>query len=390
MPSAILGLLGTRGPSSRTDIAKVLHVSPATVTQATKDLIARNLVAELESVPSLGGRPARLLGLVRSAGGAIGVKVTADHVALVDAELDGTVRRSVSHPFDPRVPDALDQLCRIMTRHVESYEGHLLGVGVGVPGSVDDQASGIVEAPVLGWSDAHVGPRLRSVLGVPVLVDNDVTTLAAAERIYGVGRDHPSYMVVTIGIGIGCGIVVDGDLYRGAFGGAGEVGHIPMLDEGPMCPCGAQGCLEALIGDAALLREAFTQEVVGPDGVLADLLHAAESGHAGAQKIYEAAGGLLGRALAGVIHVVDPEIVVFLGEGINAWQFWEGGFEASFRRHLMPSRRDRPYVVEPWTEDQWALGAAALVLGSPFDGSGNAGDQGRLVRARLQTGAAAV
>lgn len=385
VPSAILGLLGTRGPSSRADIARTLSVSPATVTQITKELIARNLVEELDSVPSQGGRPARLLGLVRSAGGAIGAKVTADHVAIVDVQLDGTVQTSTSQPFDATSPDALDRLCRILGSAVEAHEGQLLGVGVGIPGSVDTQGSGVVDAPTLGWSDAQVGPMLRAALGVPVLVDNDVNTLAAAERIYGVGRHHSSYLVLTIGRGIGCGIVIDGNIYRGANGGSGEIGHIPVSDDGPDCACGARGCLEAIIGDAALVAEATARDVVGKRGTTADLLEAARANNVAAHEIYRNAGVILGRALAGVIQMLDPEVVVILGEGVSAWSFWEQGFEQSFRRHLMPSRRGIPFVVEPWTEDQWALGAASLVLGTPFDGSGNAGEQGRLVRARLHS-----
>jgi len=385
VPSAILGLLGTRGPSSRADIARTLSVSPATVTQITKELIARNLVEELDSVPSQGGRPARLLGLVRSAGGAIGAKVTADHVAIVDVRLDGTVQSSMSQPFDPTSPDALDRLCRILGAAVDAHEGQLLGVGVGIPGSVDTQGSGIVDAPTLGWSDAQVGPMLRAALGVPVLVDNDVNTLATAERIYGVGRHHSSYLVLTIGRGIGCGIVIDGNIYRGANGGAGEIGHIPVSDDGPDCACGARGCLEAIIGDVALVTEAIAQGVVGQGGTTVDLLSAARSNNVAALAIYRNAGAQLGRALAGIIHTLDPEVIVILGEGVGAWSFWEQGFEQSFRRHLMPSRRGIPFVVEPWTEDQWALGAASLVLGTPFDASGNAGEQGRLVRARFHS-----
>jgi len=385
VPSAILGLLGTRGPSSRADIARTLSVSPATVTQITKELISRNLVEELDSVPSQGGRPARLLGLVRSAGGAIGAKVTADHVAIVDVRLDGTVQTSTSQSFDPTSPDALDRLCRILGSAVEAHEGQLFGVGVGIPGSVDTQGSGVVDAPTLGWSDAQVGPMLRAALGVPVLVDNDVNTLAAAERIYGVGRNHSSYLVLTIGRGIGCGIVIDGNIYRGANGAAGEIGHIPVSDDGPDCACGARGCLEAIIGDAALVTEATARGVLGQRGTTAGLLKAARSNDVAALEIYRNAGAQLGRALAGIIHTLDPEVIVILGEGVSAWSFWEQGFEQSFRRHLMPSRRGIPFVVEPWTEDQWALGAASLVLGTPFDASGNSGEQGRLVRARFHS-----
>ena len=387
LPSAILALLGTRGPTSRADVARALEISPATVTQLTKDLIARGLVVELDHAPSQGGRPARLLGLVYAAGGAIGAKVTADHVAIVDVDLDGTVRRTGTHPFDPDAPDALDALGEILGSAVREHTGHLLGVGVGIPGAVDAQASGVVEAPTLGWSDAHVGAVLRNALGVPVLVENDVNTLAVAERLYGTGRDHATYMVVTIGRGIGCGIVVDGAVYRGSSGGAGEIGHVPITVDGPLCGCGSRGCLEAHVGQEALLRRAVELGVLATPGSAEALLRAADTGDRNAQAIYREAGTLLGRALAGVVHTIDPEIVVLLGEGIDAWTHWQPGFAPSFRGHLMPSRRGLPFVIEPWADDKWALGAAALVLATPFDAAGAAGDQGRLVRERLHAGA---
>ena len=383
MRAAVLGLLGTRGPSSRAEIARSLGVSPATVTQTTKELLARELIAELDSVPSQGGRPARLLGLVRSAGGAIGAKVTANHVALVSVELDGTVRSSRAVPFDPSHPSALNQLSEILHEAVAGHEGQLLGVGVGLPGAVDSQASGIVDAPTLGWVRAPVGPTLRTALGVPVLVDNDVNTLAAAESVYGIGREHSSYLVVTIGLGIGCGIVLNGSVSRGAHGGAGEIGHIPITDDGPVCGCGNNGCLEALIGEHGLLASARDAGVLDDSGTISDLAAAAHAGDAAARHVYVEAGRLLGRGLSGVVHVVDPALVVLMGEGMTEWEFWQPGFEESFRRHLMPARRNTPYVTESWTESQWAVGAACLVLASSFDADA-AGSQGQLVRARLQ------
>ncbi len=386
VPSAVLGLLGTRGPLSRAQIARELGISPATVTQTTKALIGRGLVVELDQVPSLGGRPARLLGLVSAARGAIGAKVTADHVAVVHVALDGTVTESSVHPFDPDAPAALDALAALLSDAVDRHEGHLLGVGVGIPGAVDSQASGNVEAPTLGWSEARVGRALRAALGVPVLVENDVNTLAVAERVYGVGREHGSYLVVTIGRGIGCGVVIDGALYRGAFGGAGEIGHIPMSVDGPVCGCGSRGCLEAYIGQSALERTAVERGVIEPGAGIAALHAAADAGDPQAREILAEAGAMLGRALAGVVHTLDPEVVVVLGEGIEAWSHWEPGFAAAFRRHLMPSRRGTPYLIDSWDEDKWALGAAALVLASPFDQNGATGDQGSLVRERLHAG----
>ncbi|WP_432936653.1 ROK family protein [Kribbella sp. CA-253562] len=387
VPSGVVGLLGTQGPTSRAEIARALGLSPATVTQVTKDLIARGLVEELESVPSTGGRPARLIGLVTDAGVALGAKVTADHVAVVTVELDGTVRSSSSHDYDPAADDAIARLGQILAKEIAELDDRLLGVGVGVPGAVDSQASGIVDAPTLGWQAAPVGPTLRAALDTPVLVDNDVNTLAAAERLYGIGRDHSAYLVVTIGRGIGCGIVVDGGIYRGANGGAGEIGHIPVFGDGdlPPCTCGSTGCLEAYIGAAGIVRAARARKAIGPRGTISTLVRAAGNGDVAARKVFEQAGAMLGRALAGVIHTVDPEVVVLMGEGVDGWEFWQTGFEPSFRRSLLPARKDVPVVVEPWTEDQWARGAASLVLTSPFDSAGNGGEQSRLVRARMGT-----
>lgn len=381
--ASVLGLLGTRGPSSRAEIARMLGVSPATVTQTTKELLTRELVVELESVPSQGGRPARLLGLVRTAGGAIGAKVTADHVAVVSVDLDGTVRSSHSVTFDPSSPTALDSLAEILREAVHGHQGQLLGVGVGLPGAVDSQDSGIVDAPTLGWDRQPVGDRLRDALGVPVLVDNDVNALAAAQSVYGTGRDHEAYLVVTIGRGIGCGIVVNGAVSRGAHGGAGEIGHIPVSDDGPVCRCGNSGCLEAQIGADGLLATARRRGAVGPRGTLKGLVRAAARRDPAALAVYDEAGRLLGRTLAGLVHALDPELLILMGEGMSEWSHWEGGFDDAFRRHLMPARRGIRCVVEPWSEDHWAVGAASLVLASPFDGR-SAGAQGDLVRARLQ------
>lgn len=383
--AAVLGLLGTRGASSRADIARALGISPATVTQTTKELLQRELITELRSVPSNGGRPATLLGLVRAAGGAIGAKVTADHVAVVSVDLDGTVRAARSVPFDPSRPAALEALSGILKEVVAAHDGHLLGVGVGLPGAVDAQASGMVDAPTLGWSRVPVGRRLRDALGVPVLVDNDVNTLAAAQIVHGNGREHRSFMVVTIGLGIGCGMVNQGSVSRGAHGGAGEIGHIPVSEDGPLCGCGNTGCLEAYIGEPGLVAAAIRAGAIGPRGTIAALARAARAGKPEALAVYADAGRLLGRTLAGVVHTVDPEMVVLMGEGVRDWQFWEAGFEESFRRRLMPARRNTRCLVESWTEDQWAVGAACLVLASPFDAAAT-GAQGELVRARLQTG----
>ncbi len=382
--SAILAHLGAQGPASRAELARVLNVSPALMTQLTRDLLSEGLLRELDHSPSQGGRPARMLGLVSTAGRAVGVKVVADHVAFVEVGIDGTVQRSASEPFDASATTVLADLVELLRRFIRGGSDiPLLGVGVGVPGSVDSQGSGVVESTQLGWHQVPLGRTLRRELKLPVLVENNVNALAVAERLYGQGRNHENFLVVTIGTGVGAGIVVDGVVLRGNGGGAGEIGHVPVDEDGPVCSCGNRGCLEAYIGQEALVREARESGVISGQSGIAALRTAADADDERAIEIFGRAGHLLGRTLAGIVHAVDPEIVFILGEGTASWRHWSYGFEPALRSSLIPSRRGVAVEIETWQDESWAQGAAALVLATPFDADDVAGDQGRLVRERL-------
>lgn len=381
--SAILAHLGASGPASRAELARALGVSPALMTQLSRDLLSEGLVVELQQAPSSGGRPAQLLGLAESAGHAIGVKVVADHIALVEVAIDGRVVRSASEPFDASSTTFLgDLVARVRHFVAGGTGGPLLGVGVGVPGTVDAPGSGVVDAMTLSWHQVAIGETLRRTLGLPVIVENNVNALAIAERIYGFGRTHDNLLLVTIGTGIGAGIIVEGSVLRGA-GGAGELGHFPVFDGGHRCACGNTGCLEASIGEEALVRTARERGIIPATAGIGALRAAADAGDERALAVFSEAGHLLGRTLAGVVHLLDPALLVLAGEGTLDWKHWSFGFEPAFRAHLMGHRRGLPVEVEQWRDDAWAQGAAALVLATPFD-AGDAGDQGRLIRERLE------
>ena len=387
--TAVLAVLGRSGAMSRAAIAEELELSPATVTQITKRLIEQGMVEELSRAPSRGGRPGQLLGLVGSAGRAIGVKVAADHVVVVDVQLDGTVLANQSIPFDARAADVPGRLAAILQSVVDAEANvPLLGLGVGVPGIVDSPDAGNVNAAVLGWTDVPLGRHLRGALGLPVLVENDVNAVAIAERLYGKGRTRRDFLVLTIGRGVGLAIVVDGTLYRGSRGGAGEFGHFPAVDGGPLCACGNRGCLEAAVGNDALLAAARTDQLLTVRQRLTRLQSLADHGDARAKKIYADAAKLLGRATAAMVNALNPEAIIVLGEGTAAWAHWDETFRASFREHAIAAVRSTPIEVEPWDDTSWAQGAAAMVLATPFDLDGFAGEQARLVLARLHGEAA--
>jgi len=381
--TAILAHLGAHGPASRADLARALNVSPALITQLSRDLLADGLLEELEEASS-GGRPARMLGLVSRDITAVGVKVAPDHTALVEVGIDGVVRRSEVKPFDAVSPLAASNLIDLVQAFVSAADsGRILGVGVGLPGTVAQQGVGVVDSTQLGWNQVPLGELLRRALELPVVVENNVNALSVAEQLFGQGRDYQNILVVTVGNGVGAGLIADGVIVRGRAGGAGDLGHLPVREDGPLCQCGNRGCLEAIVGQAALVNDARSIRLVGADEGIDELRALADAGNDEAREIFAHAGHTLGRALAGAVNLLDPEIVVLLGEGMAAWGHWASTFDRALRSSLVPGKRGTSVVVESWQDDRWAQGAAALVLATPFDAQGVAGDQGRLVRERL-------
>lgn len=380
--TGILAHLGAQGPASRADLARALNVSPALITQLTRDLLADGLIEELEEASS-GGRPARMLGLVSRDIAAIGVKVAPDHVALVEVAIDGTVRRSETSSFDAVSPLAASSLIGLVQDFIADSESAILGVGVGLPGTVAQQGIGVVDSTQLRWNQVPLGEQLRRALELPVVVENNVNALSIAEQLFGQGRDFDNILVVTVGNGVGAGLIADGAIVRGRAGGAGDLGHVPVREDGPLCQCGNRGCLEAIIGQSALVNDARSIHLLGADEGIDDLRALADAGNDDAREIFGHAGHQLGRAIAGAVNLLDPEIVVLSGEGVEAWAHWSPAFDRALRNALVPGKRGTPVAVERWQDDRWAQGAAALVLATPFDAQGVAGDQGRLVRERF-------
>jgi predicted NBD/HSP70 family sugar kinase len=384
--ASILELIGGRGPIARVDIVRELDLSPATVTVLTRELVEDGLVREVDLAPSNGGRPAIRLGLVGGAAHALGVKIAADRLTAVRVNLEGEPLEYAERPFDAAGPGVVDRLgdeLAAILGSADTSSPRLLGVGLGVPGIVDAQSAGTVESPVLGWRSLPLGARLQERLGVPVLIDNDVNTLAVAERLYGRGRGVEHFLTITIGRGVGLGIVVGGELYRGARGGAGEWGHMRVVDDGPMCHCGKRGCLEALVSDAALVQAGRDAGLLSPTDDVDNLRELAVAGDREAQQIYEHAGATLGRSVAGLVNVLSPQLILVSGEGIRAWTQLQGGFETALRADLFEPLRDVAVEVEPWDDTAWARGAAALVLRATFSAPLYERHADDAVRARL-------
>jgi predicted NBD/HSP70 family sugar kinase len=365
--AAIFRMIGTDGPIARTHIARRLGLSPATVTAVTRELLDQGLIRVADRSQARRGRPALLLELVGAAAAAFGAKVAADHVVGVRIDLEAEVLERFEEPFDALAPDAFARLGTLLAGWLgeSSSAVPVLGVGLGVSGVVDS-STGRLDSPLLGWRGVPLARELQERLRLPVHVDNDVNTLAVAERLYGRGRESEHFITVTIGRGVGLGIVAGGDIYRGFRGGAGEFGHTTAVPDGLPCSCGKRGCLETVVADPALVAQAREAGVLGADDGIERLRALADAGDAAAQALFAAAGETLGRAVADLANVLSPELVLISGEGTQAWPHLADRFGAAFATALFPPLGGTRVEVDPWDDAKWAIGAATLVLRASF------------------------
>ena len=353
--------IATSGPLSRAQLARDLGLSGPTLTQSTKYLIERGLICELEQTPSTGGRPATLLGIVASAGQVIGVKLAADHLVGVCVNLESEILWKFEEPFNSRGQEAVLALETLLKKHSKRVTGQLLGIGIGVPGVVVPSDSATANSAMLQWSNLDVGGYLSKQLSTPVLLENDVNTLAITESLYGRGRDASNFLTLTVGRGIGLGIVINGELYAGSQG-AGEIGHVTSAKNGFMCECGKRGCLETIASDPAILKMAIDQGLLNKKQSINDLWDLARKDTKVAHKFFKPAAEALGLALSNVVNIFGPELILVSGEGSEGWDIWGKWLQQSLSENVVPTLNNYELEIDPWDDAKWALGASAIVL----------------------------
>lgn len=370
----VLNLVRERGAASRADLARVSGLSPSTVTAVTASLLADGFLLEdaTPAAPLAGeqpsvGRPATNLRVNERAGHVVGIKVTADHLAATITDLAANPLAAATaerrHDDDPQSVAA--QFARLVDRCVQDAatdRSSLLGLGIGVPGIVDQATGRVAGSPLGDWGHLDLVRILEESLGLPVHIDNDVNTLTVAEQLFGAGRGMTDFVVVTIGLGIGMGIVVRGNIHRGAHGGAGELGHVQAAPNGPDCWCGRRGCLEAIAAEPAIVREvlASSGRLVQP----ANLARVAEA-DAAVAAILARAGRLVGQAVATAATLLDPARVIVSGEGVRLGEHYLAALRDGLRERSTKEVTTE-VVIEQWGDEAWARGAATLVLRELF------------------------
>ncbi|MFD7407175.1 ROK family protein [Streptomyces sp. NPDC059866] len=367
--SQIFTTVLSHGPLTRSEMAERTGLSAAAVTKAVRPLIEAGYLVEDtdEEARRALGRPANP---VRVEGGRalfIGVKVTGDELIGVLTDLCCRIRVARHVPLPDRGPEpvlaAIADLVRELLTEADGFGVPVLGLGLAVSGDVDRAAGAVRYSPFLEWRDVPLAELAAMTTGLPVTVDNDVRALTVAEQWFGAGVGLSDFAVVTVGAGIGCGLVVHGQVVAGAHGVAGEIGHVAVDPAGPPCHCGNRGCVEAIAGDTAILagiREATGVQVADS----AQALALAHRGDAGARAVYARAGEAIGRGIATVANLLGPELVIISGEGLAAYDLFAEQIRDTFAAAAFGSAARCDVRTRPLPFEEWARGAAATAIQS--------------------------
>lgn len=363
----VLELLRTHGPLSRTQIADLTGLSRTTLSDILGRLLADGVLAGgpvQDAAPAGRGRPAHLLTLNPSSAQAAGIEIGRDRIRVVIANAAHEITASGGEPCPTRadISTRAEMAVTCLRRVADAASvdlRNLAGVGVGTPGPGETARTG--ESPRPGQRAAPPGRQavadlVSERLGAPVLVDNNIRLAALGEAIWGSASGVGDVLYVSLSQGVGGGLVLGGRLFRGAFGGAGEIGHISVKTGGPACWCGNHGCLERFASVPALLRAAGRRN-------WQRLWEAAQAGEERACHVVADAGGLLGQALAAACSTVNPGRVVVGGEVASLGSALLDPAEASFRAHSAGSIHRGVRLVPAALADRGgALGGLALTL----------------------------
>ena len=302
-------------------------------------------------------------------------------LVLHQGRIEGRYRRSTDTSSPDSVLKGLAETCSRLLEKAASKGLEIEAIGLGIAGFVDYKRGVVTEAPNHPLRNAPVRDILHGEFGLPVYVDNDANVAALAEARMGAGKGSRYLVHLTLGTGIGGGIILDGRVYRGALGAAAELGHMIILENGPLCNCGARGCLEALASGVAIYRRVeelamthnkspMTEEFLRNSAHFAaeDVCRYADSGDRLARNIMEDAGRHLGTGIASLVNIFNPDVVTLSGGLLGCFRHMEEAMRRTFEESAIPiSRRHVRILTGILGEDGGALGAALLAISPDSD-----------------------
>lgn len=363
----VLNVIREKGPLSRADIAKVSGFNLPSVSSLVDELVSDDLAIESEAREIPRGRRPIPVSLNANAACVLGIDVGKQSTIALVANLSGAILTRIEKPSPARIStiEGLTEWIVSVANALLRSSGAILppvcGIGVGIPGLIrrEPGGGGARSAPRISANDlAH---RIEQEFGVPALVENDARTMALGSLWFDVGRKYRSFVVINIGHGIGCGIVVDGRVFTGCHGFAGEIGYVPVGERGVDGYLGHPDALENIASGSGLLRLAANAKLKVKSA--ADLAELAQKGDARALAIFREFAGGLGRGIATIINMFDPEAVILGGRVCRSSRFFIEETRAAVKLHtLAPILSGCELHVSNLDVDLGPLGAAATVL----------------------------
>jgi len=372
---ALLRHVRTGRARSRADLVALTGASRNTVSARVDQLIAANLLSEGGRGWSTGGRPPTLLQFNSRAGCVLAVDMGATSVDVAVTDLSAQILASAGHPIDIAdgpgpVLAEVDRLAQQVLVEAGLTPADVRAVGVGVPGPVEFSTGRPSHPPIMpGWHDYPI-PSTFGRYECPVYVDNDVNVMALGEM--GIAGSLQDVLVVKVGTGIGCGVIVDGRVYRGAQGSAGDIGHIYVAQPDGrtvICRCGQENCLEAIAGGGALLRDAVAAGL--PVDTVRDVVQLAAQGDGAALELVRNAGRTIGTVLASLVNFFNPHRIVMTGGVAQAGVPLLAGIrEAVYRRSMPLAARALEISVSEAPDLSGRVGAALMAIEEHLDEDG--------------------
>jgi predicted NBD/HSP70 family sugar kinase len=344
-------------PVTQADIARQTGLAPATVSNIVRELAAAGL---LEVEPG-SGRRGTTIALARSAGLVAGIDFGHSHVAVALGDLTGSLIAEERHSLDAGHAHTagLDRAAELLEKLLAGASlerAAIRTVGLGLPAPM---TAGVVRSSAIlpGWVGVNALEAARERFGAAVHIDNDANLGALAEHRHGIARGHDSSVFVKVSSGVGAGIVLEDRLFHGHGGTAGEIGHLTLDENGPVCRCGSRGCLEAYTSTVALQS---MMELQMPGASVDDIVRAARDGNVSALRALEDAGLHLGWALASVVNLLNPALVVVGGEMARAGELLLESARIGLRRHALDAVASTPVVASELGERASLIGAVLL------------------------------
>ncbi|MGE7385581.1 ROK family transcriptional regulator [Streptomyces sp. NPDC004126] len=358
------------GSLTQAEIARTTGLSAATVSNIVRELKESGTVEVTDT--SAGGRRARSVSLSGDAGIVIGVDFGHTHLRVAVGNLAHQVLAEEAEPLDVDASwvegfDRAESLVGRLVQGVGVARDKVIGVGLGVPGPIDVESGTLGSTAILpGWAGINPRQELSQRLGVPVYVDNDANLGALGELVWGSGRGVRDLAYIKVASGVGAGLVINGQIYRGPGGTAGEIGHITLDESGPVCRCGNRGCLETFAAARYVLP--LLQGTHGPELTMEKVVELARGGDPGCRRVITDVGRHIGSGVASLCNLLNPSRIVLGGSLAEAGELVLAPIRESVGRYAIPSAaRQLSVLTGSLGNRAEVLGALALVLSEMGD-----------------------